>query len=116
MFWGLVADTPEHYVDGEEVGANREGHRDLAGRPSVEGEGANRKAGRSEMVVLIHFSGQSMPLRQIRSGCWVCRTSMVSPSRTEMTELVKSAENTDRPWRKRVQTSKGRGDFIPRPS
>ena len=23
------------------------------------------------------FSGQSMPLRRIRSGCWLCRTSMV---------------------------------------
>ena len=35
-----------------------------------------------------------MPLSRIRSGRWLCRTSMVSPSRKETTEPVKSDANT----------------------
>jgi len=37
------------------VETNREGHENLAGRHSVEGERANRKAGRGGMLLLIHF-------------------------------------------------------------
>ena len=31
-------------------------------------------------------------LRRIRSGCWLCRTSRVSPLRMETTGLVKTAK------------------------
>ena len=40
------------------------------------------------MVVLIHFSWQSMPLRRMRSAWWPFSTSMVSPSRKETTRPV----------------------------
>ena len=40
------------------------------------------------------FSGQSMPLRRMRSGWWLCKTSMVSPSRMETTGPVKSDAST----------------------
>ena len=42
------------------------------------------------MVVLIHYSGQSIPLKRIRSARLLCKTSMVSPSRTETTGTVAS--------------------------
>src|SRR4029077_9067767 len=41
-------------------------------------------------------SGQSMPLKRIRSGRLLCRTSIVSSSRTETTEPEKSAMARDR--------------------
>jgi hypothetical protein len=58
------------------------------------------------MVVLIHFSGQLIPLRRIRSAWWQVRTSIVSPSRTETTGPVNSVASTElvtRSVRKTVQ-------------
>ena len=40
------------------------------------------------------FSGQSMPLRRMRSGWWLCKTSRVSPSRMETTGPMKSDAST----------------------
>ena len=86
---GVIRDGAVH---GEAVeGANRGGHRGPAWRPSQEGDGSNHKAGRRAMVVLIHFSRQSMPLRLMRSVWWPFSTSRVSPPRTETTGPEKSA-------------------------
>ena len=44
------------------------------------------------LPVGLAFSGQSMPLRRMRSALLLCRTLMVSPSRTETTVPEKSAK------------------------
>jgi hypothetical protein len=61
------------------------------------------------------FSGKSIPLSLIRSGCWLCRTSMVSPSRTETTGPEKSATTREGLNRNR-RKQRARTCVLPRPT